>query len=141
MKNIKSILLIVLLVLAGGVVFYLLFTSEPAKNNQNGEKAQVTSEKSQAELEQEYKNNLKPIVAEYSKATENNNYSLDQATQTKNKLLELKGVPKKYQDLHINLVLALTAMEDAFAKSDEEGKIKSQQLVNQLKSDNAWLAE
>ena len=89
-------------------------------------------------LENDYKAAAKAILADYSNSIQVADAKADQIGKAKSELLTLK-VPTKFKDLHLNLVLAMVKMENFFASRDENEKIASQQMINQIKVNYAWL--
>ena len=64
--------------------------------------------------------------------------TLEFINQTKNQLLALK-MPTKYKDLHLDLILAMTKMEDYLEDGDEGKKAESEELIQQAKTEYEWL--
>ncbi|MFH1233752.1 MAG: hypothetical protein V1649_03855 [Patescibacteria group bacterium] len=114
----------------------LMLTSMPIQKINNPNLA--LSNISIAQMENGYKAQAKNIFNDYTRLIINNNYTLDQITQIKNRLLNLK-VPAKFKELHVNLVLALTRMENWLINKNESEKIACQQIVDQAKTDYDWL--
>ncbi len=132
----KAKILIMLLSFSLLLIFYLILTSEPANKSIQNKKIISNSINSQ-QLETSYKEQVKPIMVRYSELIKGN-YTIDQVTQIKNKLLGLK-MPAKFKNLHINLVLALTKMEDYLTNGENSQKVASQQIISQAKADYVWL--
>lgn len=132
----KAKILILLSVIFFLLILYLLITAEPVK------KMDLTDNKfntSQLErLTNNYQEQAGVIIANYLKLLKDDSYNLDQVKQIKDKLLELK-VPTIFKNLHIDLVLALTKMENFLLEGKEPDKIESQRIINQIKADYSWL--
>lgn len=126
--------------LAGPIlVFYLIFTSADfsRKTEPTGESGQIKIDLGL--LEKNYKTQTKVILANYLRlAQDEESLNIEQVRQTREQLLALK-VPTQFKDLHLNLVLALTKMEDFLTGGDREKKIASQQLINEAKANYIWL--
>ncbi len=133
-KRAKIYIFLIFLVLV--FILYLILTAEPLdkiKNLQLNYQSQKI-----ADLEENYKVEAKQIFNEYLALINQAGFTQEQISQIKNKLLDLK-VPTKFKDLHINLVLALTKMEDYLATGDQMKKTDSQQIINQVETENYWL--
>ncbi|MDO9399200.1 MAG: hypothetical protein Q7T79_00720 [bacterium] len=118
------------------VAIYLVFTS---KTIQKVDQSNLTTANVDiAQLEEKYQTQVKKIFNNYEKLIVNNNYTLDQIVQIKNRLLNLQ-VPTKFKDLHINLILALTRIENWLMNKDETEKVIAQQIIDQIKIDYSWI--
>jgi len=115
---------------------YLILISKPARKV---DQLNLTSDnRAIALMEEKYQEQAKNIFIDYEKLIADNNYALEQITQIKNKLLDLK-TPAKFKELHLNLVLALMRMENWLIDKNESEKTKSQQIIDQIKIDYSWL--
>ena len=132
----KAKILIVLLLVLLLLVLYLIFTSESVKEANNP--ALETKQDNSAMLETDYKLKAKEFFTAYEGLIKNNNFTEQNITELKTKLLELK-VPAQFKELHIKFVLALTRMENYLSQKNEQEKSDSFQAVNQLKADYSWL--
>ncbi|NCQ16486.1 hypothetical protein GW814_02445 [Candidatus Falkowbacteria bacterium] len=132
-KKLKVLLLLLAVLLL--LVLYLILTSESAR-----EESRPAPAKNEAavQLENNYTTEAKELFNDYSKMVQADSFTLEGLAALKNKILDLK-VPTKFKELHINLVLALTKMENYLNSRNEQEKIFSQQMVNQLKADYSWL--
>lgn len=133
-KRAKIYIFLIFLVLV--FILYLILTAEPLdkiKNLQLNYQSQKI-----ADLEENYKVEAKQIFNEYLALINQAGFTQEQIGQIKNKLLDLK-VPTKFKDLHINLVLALTKMEDYLTTGEQTKKTDSQQIINQVETENYWL--
>ncbi|MEK7557987.1 MAG: hypothetical protein AAB530_02150 [Patescibacteria group bacterium] len=136
MNKKREQILISLIIVSLLVITYLIITSKTVqKVNQSN---LATNNITTAQMEEKYKAQVKKILNYYEKLISTNDYTLGQIVQTKNKLLNLQ-VPTKFKDLHINLVLTLTRMENYLTNKDEAEKIIAQQLINQIKIDYSWI--
>ncbi|MBU0879697.1 MAG: hypothetical protein ABIJ83_04475 [Patescibacteria group bacterium] len=137
MNRKREQILISLIIVFLLIITYLIITSKTVQkvNQSNSATNNITT----AQMEEKYQTQVKKISNYYEKLISTNDYTIDQITQTKNKLLNLQ-VPTKFKDLHINLVLALTRMENYLTNKDEAEKIIAQQLINQVKIDYSWIA-
>lgn len=132
----KERILIMLILVFLLATVYLILTSKPI---QKIDQSRLASDNNNiARLEEKYQAQAKNIFSDYEKLIANNNYTIEQITQIKNKLLNLK-VPTKFKDLHINLILALTRMENWLINKNESEKIAGEQIINQVKTNYAWL--
>jgi hypothetical protein len=134
-KKIKVLVffLVILLIL----IIYLILTSESAKNLDNF--SQQSRNEKMALLESKYQTRVKELFTVYETLAQDNNSAVEKFTELKNQLLILKEVPAKFKELHLNFVSALNSMEDYLKDKNQQGKIKSQQIINQLKADYSWL--
>jgi len=132
-KKLKVLFLLLAVLLL--LVLYLILTSESAR-----EESRPAPAKNEAavQLENNYTTKAKELFNDYSKMVQADSFTLEGLAALKNKILDLK-VPTKFKELHINLVLALTKMENYLNSRNEQEKIFSQQMVNQLKADYSWL--
>lgn len=130
----KLKILICLLIALLLLVLYLILTSESATNKNQS----ASIEKTNIQMENEYIKQAKEIFSAYNNLTVSDNFTREQVSALKNQLLELK-VPTKFKELHINLVMAMTKMENFFDSNNEEEKTSGQQIISQLKNDYSWL--
>ncbi len=135
MKKNEKILILLLSILFF-LVLYLILTSESVKQINNPE--QQAKQTNLVQLEADYKPKAKEVFYSFDILIKNSSFNQENLAELKNKLLELK-VPAKFKDLHIQLVLALTKMENYLNNKDEQEKIDSLQMVNQLKANYSWL--
>jgi len=133
-KNEK--ILISLLIILFFLVLYLILTSESVKqiNNPN----QQVKKDNSIVLENDYKPKAKEIFIDYENLIQNSSFTKENIESLKSKLLDLK-VPAKFKELHIQLFLALTKMENYLDQKNEQDKSDSLQTVNQLKANYSWL--
>jgi len=129
-------ILILLIIFFLLIIVYLILTAETVVKNDQVNSA--TDQNKIIELEQQYKKQVIAIFNDYTKLITGESYTLEQVSQLKNRLLDLK-VPTKFKDLHINFVLSLTRLENYLLDKDEAEKAKSQQVIGQLKADYSWL--
>jgi len=129
-------ILILLIIFFLLIIVYLILTTETVVKNDQVNSA--TDQNKIIELEQQYKKQVIAIFNDYTKLITGESYTLEQVSQLKNRLLDLK-VPTKFKDLHINFVLSLTRLENYLLDKDEAEKAKSQQVIGQLKADYSWL--
>lgn len=131
----KSKFLIILLTILLLLILYLLLTSEYAKDRIPAAPAKTVTS---ATLDNDYMAKTKILFGDYLKLIQTDNFTVNQVTNLKNSLLELK-VPAKFKELHLTLVLALTKMENYLNSKDEQDNFTGRQMVNQLKIDYGWL--
>lgn len=132
----KRQILIILFFCSLLALIYLIFTSNIARKNKQPDLTLNTI--TTAQLEEKYQTQVKKIFNDYENLINNGDYTLDQIIQIKNKLLNLR-VLAKFKELHINLVLALTHMENWLNNKDELEKIAERQIIDQIKIDYSWL--
>jgi len=131
----KNKVLISLLVILLLLVLYLVLTSGSVRDESRPAPAK---NEDAVQLENNYTTEAKELFNDYLTMIQADSFTLESLAALKNKILDLK-VPTKFKELHINLVLALTKMENYLNSRNEQEKIFSQQMVNQLKADYSWL--
>lgn len=90
-------------------------------------------------LEANYKIKTKLIFDNYQRLTQDpESATVDQIRLTREQLLDLK-VPAKFKQLHLDLVMAMSKMEDYINNGDGQKLLDSRQLVAAIKTNNAWL--
>lgn len=135
----KGKILLVLFISALLLVLYLFLTSEQAAKNKQPQNVSKNEERVDlVKLENDYKAAAKAILADYSNSIQAADVKTDQIGKAKSELLALK-VPTKFKDLHLNLVLSMVKMENFLASRDENEKIASQQMTNQIKANYVWI--
>ena len=88
-----------------------------------------------------YQMEVKVIFNNYLRQAQDKNILTSQfVSQAKNQLLALK-VPAKFKELHLNLVLALTNLEDYLIDGDEKKLQASDKLINQIRAEYEWLTD
>jgi len=134
-----------------GLVFilflYLIITSESIKPD-NKPSEEETRQANIANLTAEYKVESGRILKSYLVLVEQTDVegedelikivSAEQVASIKAELLNLK-VPAEFKNLHLDLVFAMTKMENYLTDNSFEEKIASQQLINQARVNHAWL--
>ncbi len=136
-KNIKILIFSLLILFL--LVLYLIFTSGSIKETSvPADTAEQIKKDDMVLLENDYKSKTKEFFGAYENLIKDNNFTEENVTELKNKLLNLM-VPVKFKELHIQFVLALTKMENYFRQKDEQEKSDSLRAVNQLKADYSWL--
>ncbi len=90
------------------------------------------------EQEQNYKQEVKPIFSQCEQLLNQEEISVEQIAPIKSNALDLI-VPTEYKDLHLNLLLAITKLENFFKEGEDEEKLAYQQIINQLKERYDWL--
>ncbi len=141
-KQIK--ILLVLFIVAAAAVLYLLKTAEPTAliKEQVGRLDEKLNEKTEKiDLERvktQYKEDVNKILADYSGLTETADATIEQLGSVKDRLLGLR-VPSVFKDLHVNLVLAVTKMEDFLSNGDSEDRFFSQEMIDKNKEKYNWL--
>lgn len=138
-KRLKILLL--LLVVTASMFFYLLFTSKSLNQKLNNEVNNnfVNIEKTKEQMTTEYKASVTKIISDY--------YNLDISSTTVSEVEIVREnlfgltVPAELKDLHLNLVMALTKMEDYLAGNNKEAREESEKIMDQAKLDNNWLVQ
>lgn len=133
----KSKVLIFFLLIFLILVLYLILTSESVKKIDNS--GLSANNQTTPLSEENYKIKVKEIFTAYEKLLQDNNFTIEKITELKNELLALKGLPTKFKELHLKLILALDKMEDYLNSQDKQEKNASQQIDSQLKADYSWL--
>lgn len=133
----KAKILIFFLLVLLGLVLYLVLTSESVKKIDNFRQQAQT--KTAALSEADYQAKLKEIFTAYEKLAKDNGFTPEKVDELKNQTLNLKVPAKKFIELHTNLFLALTNMEEYLNQKYEQGKSASLEKINQLKADYSWL--
>ena len=147
MVNKKIIIIVLILVILGGSVFFIaeLFRKPAASLKIN--KIEI----SPAELEREYTNGVTKIINFYFENSKTINLEglggevlktesrkwLALVLKTKNDLLGLR-VPTKYKDLHLDLILGLSFLEQGIA-GDEQKLKEGEDKLNKIINDYPWL--
>ncbi len=142
----KQIKILLLLFVFAAVVFVLYFfkTAKPAviankQINKISEKINKKTDKIDLErVKAQYKNDVNNILSNYSNLIQTNNFTAAQIKSIKKQLLGLK-VPSMFKDLHVNLVLAVTKMENFLSNGNSEDKFFSQKMINKSKKNYNWL--
>ncbi|MBI4812438.1 hypothetical protein HY798_03310 [Candidatus Falkowbacteria bacterium] len=135
----KEKILLILFILAFALSLYLAATSKPIADKRGRESGGALKEKVDLEkMENDYKKDAKLILDDYSRLAVAPNANIGEVEQMENKLLSLT-VPAKFKDLHLNLVLAMTKMENFLRTGDAEEKTTSQQMIGQIKTDYDWI--
>ncbi len=132
----KTKILIFLAAVFLTLALYLILTSESIQKNQVIN--QLTKDKKITQLEENYQAKSREIFKAYEQLIQADNFSPENIIEHKNRLLDLR-VPAKYKELHLNLVLALTKMENYLNQKDAKEKTASLEMTNQLKADYSWL--
>ncbi|MDD5290827.1 MAG: hypothetical protein PHZ04_01800 [Patescibacteria group bacterium] len=135
----KLKILIVLLVIILALFLYLVLTSRPLDGGA-GVKANNQANEIKEKLISDYKNNASRILTDYWQLAEGKDIPVEEGEYLKNRLLELK-VPADFKELHLNLVMALTKLNNYLENGDEEEKEESEQMVNQSASEYDWLGK
>jgi len=136
MTNKIKFLIFLLLILLGLAGYFILAPGsvKPAENSREQAKHE-----SLVLPDEDYKAKTKEIFSAYEKLAVNNDFTEEKIEELKNKLLEIKGFQAKFQNFHLNFVLALDRMENYLKSRGGQGKNASQQIASQLKADYDWL--
>lgn len=133
----KRNIIIFLLLLSLALVLYLILTSEaPARLNILSQKA---NDETAALAEENYKAEIKEIFSAYEKLAKDNGFTPEKISELKNQTQVLKAPAKKFIELHTDLFLALSDLEEYLNKGYERGKDASLEKISQLKADYSWL--
>lgn len=147
-KKIIIPILIILLLIAGAILFIKKPNPQPA-----GKVEENVKIISPAEQEKNYETDAAKIMKNYfsekeliavagnanGTATVDNAKWLDLIAKTKNDLLALH-VPVKYKDLHLNLILGLSAIEQG-TDGDKNKIAEGEEKISQTTKDYPWLRE
>ncbi|GEM_PF-1130550 len=142
-KQVK-ILSVLFVVIAAAAALYLLKTAEsvaPLKEQVGKLDKKLNEKTEKIDLERvkaQYKEDVKGILSDYSFLINKPDVTADQIQALKNRLLDLK-VPSIFKDLHINLVLAMTRMENFLSNGNKEDKFFSQEMIEKNKEKYNWL--
>lgn len=145
--NKKIVIIILILVILGGSVFFIaeLFRKPAVSLKVN--KIEISPE----ELEREYTDGVALIIKSYFENRKTINLEglrgealkieseklLALVLKTKNDLLGLR-VPAKYKDLHLDLILGLSFLEQGIA-GDEQKLKEGEDKLNKIIEDYPWL--
>lgn len=140
----KKIIIICLVALSLSLAAYLVFSlkrvavvkspagaNESAQDNKSGG---IDLKK----LETGYKTQVKFIVNEYETLFGRTEKSAEDVAGLKNKLTEL-SVPTDLRNLHLDLVVAFSRMENYLREGNEEDKTASEEIMERAKSGYKWL--
>jgi hypothetical protein len=133
---IKKILFFLFLIVLA-LILYLIFTSESVRPTDSA--VQPTSRPTAALSDEGYRSKVKEIFNAYEELSRNNNLTAANIAEIKDKLIDFKGLPAKFKDLHINFVLAMDRAQDYLKAKDQQARDASQKIINQLKADYSWL--
>ncbi|OGF27397.1 hypothetical protein A2303_05410 [Candidatus Falkowbacteria bacterium RIFOXYB2_FULL_47_14] len=144
----KTILSIGLALLSLSLILYLTFSlkrvtvrsgSEGRTEIQN---TAVTEKVDLKKLEAGYKTQVKFVIIDYEAligtTTEPADGTADKIMELRNKLTDL-SVPTELKNLHLDLVLAFSRMENYFRGGSQEEKDFSDDLLERAKNDHEWL--
>lgn len=90
--------------------------------------------KETAEIEAQYKNSVRQIFPEIEGVGESDSVDSAKLQEIRDELLSLK-VTKQYQELHVNMVLAV----DGYISGDGARADNSRKIVREIKNNNPWL--
>lgn len=135
--SIKSKILIFFSLILLVLIFYLILTSESVKKIDDS--IQRAKNETTALSEENYKMKVKEIFTAYEKLAKDNSFTAEKVNELRNQTLNLKAPAKKFIELHTNLFIALTSMQEYLSQKYEQGKNVSQQMFSQLKADYGWL--
>lgn len=135
-KKVKILIFFSLILLV--LILYLILTSESVKKIDNSS-LQPAKNQTTALSEEDYKIKVKEIFTVYEKLAKDNGLTSEKVNELRNQTLSLKAPAKKFIELHTNLFIALTNLEEYLSQKYEQGKNVSQQMFNQLKVDYSWL--
>jgi len=141
--NKKTFVIIILIVILGGLIFFIAKLFRKPKDSLGNFKTEV----SLVELEKEYIDSVTRVMKTYFEGkklinlTDLQNTALkteqekwiDLILKTKNDLLKLK-VPAKYKDLHLDLVISFNFLEEGVKGNEEklkEGEKKLDKIIEQ----------
>jgi len=134
----KEKILLFLLVMILVTFIYLIITSESSIIKNKETENFKENDNYLEELEDSYKQKVSEILSKYLKLAEGSDFNIKQINDVRNELLNLK-MPAKYKDLHLSIVLAINKMENYLLAGNEQIKMESQQIINQVKANYIWL--
>lgn len=137
----KLKILLVLLIIAVSLFFYLLLTSESLdqKSDNKANNASINLSETKEKMTANYKVSVEKIMGDYSRS-DIGSTTISEVSSAKNSLLNLK-VPAELKDLHLSLVMAFTKMEDYLAGKNDEAREESEKIINQAKLNYSWLVQ
>lgn len=116
----------------------VILTSQNQNAKRAAEQGQILPPISHEELVRDYERRAKAAVNEYSGLEVKGNFTAGEIQKVKDDLLGLK-VPAEFKDLHVQLVLGLTKIEDSLAAGDAKIQAEGQKKIEQAKAAYAWL--
>jgi regulatory protein YycI of two-component signal transduction system YycFG len=123
------------------LILYLILTSASVKKADNpGLSALLVKNQTAALPEEDYKIKIKEIFTACEKMAADNSFTAEKVSRLKNQALSLKAPSKKFIELHTNLFIALTKMENYLNNKDEREKTASLEIADQLKVNYSWLS-
>lgn len=126
----KTIIILILIIL-GGVGIYLILIK---KNNQSRTNINFLNEPiSNPLLEEDYEKNIKEILEAFANQK-------TQLNETIEKILKLT-VPAKYKDLHLNLVIALTKIQQGREETNQAKIEEGLADLDKIRQKHNWLPE
>lgn len=132
----KIIKIIIFLAIASALAMFVYLATQPKPIEQKNQSA-VNFDLGL--LEKNYKIQVKLILDNYLRLMAQDEESeLGQISQAKEQLLSLK-VPAKFKDLHLNLVLAMTQMEEYARDKNGNTKEQSGRIISAAKNQYEWL--
>jgi len=120
------------------VVAAIILTSQNQSARRAAEQGQNPLPISHEELVRNYEARAKAAVSEYNGLEVKGSFTADEIRKVKDELLGLK-VPAEFKELHVQLVLGLTKIEDSLAAGDAKIRTEGQKKIEQAKATYTWL--
>jgi Tfp pilus assembly protein PilO len=128
----KSLIFTFLAVFLIVVLFFIIYRSSSDNNNDQSRQKKIE------QIERDYQQQVRKIIVDYKKIMDANQITAENVFKIKQELLNSR-VPTKFKDLHLDLVLALTRLEDSFVDNNQLLAEEGKQLINKTLANNDWL--
>jgi len=132
----KKIYLIILAAASLLFLLYSIFYSKNVSNNHPDDKKQTVD---LAQIEKNYKADLKSILDDYSSMLKKDEIKPEEAKSVRDRLLALKLPSSKYKEMHLELVLSAAKIEKDIQDNDRENAREALKIISKLKVNNIWL--
>jgi len=132
----KKIYLIILAAASLLFLLYSIFYSKNVSNNYPDDKKQTVD---LAQIEKNYKADLKSILDDYSSMLKKDEIKPEEAKSVRDRLLALKLPSSKYKEMHLELVLSAAKIEKDIQDNDRENAREALKIISKLKVNNIWL--
>jgi len=132
----KKIYLIILAAASLLFLLYSIFYSKNVSNNYPDDKKQTVD---LAQIEKNYKADLKSILDDYSSMLKKDEIKPEEAKSVRDRLLALKLPSSKYKEMHLELVLSAAKIEKDIQANDRENAREALKIISKLKVNNIWL--
>jgi hypothetical protein len=108
------------------------------QNPNSGSFNQALAPVDHEKLVRDYKRGAQAAIAEYAGLKVRGDFTFDEIEKVKKELLALK-VPAEFKELHVQLVLALTKIEDSLGSGGSAASEEGQNKIEQAKASYSWL--